>query len=555
VVTLTATVKAGATAVTVGQVNFCDASATYCTDIHILGTAQLTSAGTAVYKFRPGIGSHSYKAVFLGTASMLASSSSASALTVTGTIPPLGTTATMNQTGGWGAYALTATVTETGNTAAPTGLISFLDTNHGNAVLGAGSLGAGSLGAATRGVNWTTVNTTAPGVAGVLCAAADLNGDGIPDLFIKDYFGTYDVLLGNGDGTFTVVGSPFGPYSETGSFAVGDFNNDGIPDVAAINAVYYAPSSTITIFLGNGDGTFTVAAASPGVGLSPSAIATADIDGDGNADLAVVQEDASGNGQVVLYFGKGDGTFTESSSVTSVASTASSILPSDLNGDGKTDLVLTGVGSAGIAILLGNGDGTFTAAASLAQAGEGTASVADVNNDGIPDLVFPAATTSYLTVFLGNGDGTFTEAPSSPNVNVTVGTLAIADFNQDGIPDILSSVTYSTTASVLFGKGDGSFVQAAATLAYPYDFDANLLVVADFNGDGWPDVLTEDGNSRTVIDSLTAPTETASASATVSIAAAGAHLADASYPEIPTTTPARPARFRCGASRLPRLRL
>ena len=67
VVTLTAQVKAGAAAVTPGQVNFCDGSAKTCTDIHLLRTAQLTSAGTAAVKVRPGIGSHSYKAVFLGT--------------------------------------------------------------------------------------------------------------------------------------------------------------------------------------------------------------------------------------------------------------------------------------------------------------------------------------------------------------------------------------------------------------------------------------------------------------------------------------------------------
>ena len=41
----------------------------YCEDIHLLGTAQLTSAGTAVLKFIPGMGSHSYKAVFVGTQS------------------------------------------------------------------------------------------------------------------------------------------------------------------------------------------------------------------------------------------------------------------------------------------------------------------------------------------------------------------------------------------------------------------------------------------------------------------------------------------------------
>src|SRR3979490_1283592 len=85
VVTLTATVNSGTGPVTTGLVNFCDATATYCTDVHILGTAQLTSTGTATLRFVPGVGSHSYKAVFVGTNTNGGSSSSASGLTVTGT--------------------------------------------------------------------------------------------------------------------------------------------------------------------------------------------------------------------------------------------------------------------------------------------------------------------------------------------------------------------------------------------------------------------------------------------------------------------------------------
>ncbi len=523
VVTLTATLTPASGKIPAGQVNFCDASAKYCTDIHMLGMAQVTSGGTATLKLRPGIGSHSYKAVFPGTSTYAGSASSASALAVTGTIPQLSSATSINQTGSWGAYALSATVTETGNTAPPTGLVSFLDTNHGNA-----GLGTGTLGAATRGATWTNVNTSAQSVAGVSYQVADLNRDGIPDLFVEDYFGTYDVLLGNGDGTFTVVGSPFGPYSETGSFVVGDFNNDGIPDVAAINAAYYVPNNTITIFLGNGDGTFTVAGSSPAIGMSPSGIATADINGDGNADLVVSQIDPSGNGEVVAFFGNGNGTFTQAPSVTSVGSTATSVIPTDVNGDGKPDFVMSGNGQSGITILLGKGDGTFTVVAGPTQAGEATASIADLNNDGFPDLVFEAATTSYFTVFLGKGDGTFVAAPTSSNANLQTGNLAIGDFNQDGIPDIVYAVPGTTGIGLLFGKGDGTFVQTPATVTYAYDFSGNL-VVADFNGDGWPDVLTEDGNSRTVIASLTLPTETATASATVSIPVSGTHLADASY--------------------------
>ena len=157
VVTLTATVKASGTALTTGQVNFCDASAMYCTDIHLLGTSQLTSTGTATLKFRPGIGSHSYKAVFLGTNIAAVSSSAAAALAVTGTPTKLASTTTIAESGSWGAYTLTATVTEVGGTAPPTGDVSFLDTSNGNAVQGSGLLGPAML-----GVSWLNSQSTPP---------------------------------------------------------------------------------------------------------------------------------------------------------------------------------------------------------------------------------------------------------------------------------------------------------------------------------------------------------------------------------------------------------
>ena len=520
VVALSATVSSGATSVTLGVISFCESSAKSCTGIHLLGTIQLNSAGKAVLKMRPGIGSHSYKAVFAGTNSYSGSSSSVLALTVTGTIPPVATTTSISQTGAWGAYRLTSTVTETGNTAPPTGSVSFQDSNHANAVLGTGTLSA-----PTRDVAWLTANTTVSGVAGVSYVVADLNRDGIPDLFIKDYFGTYDVLLGNGDGTFRVQGSPFGPYSQTGSFVVGDFNNDGIPDVAAVNAVYYAANNTITIFLGNGDGTFTIAASSPAIGMSPNAIATADVNGDGNADLVLSQQ-VSSNGEVVVLLGNGSGGFTQTQASVSMYTMASLLIPADLNGDGKVDLIAVGASPTETSVLIGNGDGTFTVESNPGLPAASRAAVADVDDDGVLDVIVGP---NDFSVYTGNGDGTFSLVPAGPNANFKMSGFAVGDLNQDGIPDIVYAAPYVTAVGVLFGNGDGTFVQAAGTIAYPYDF-SGTFVVADFNGDGWPDILTEDGNSRTVIDSLTTPTETATASATVSLPLAGTHLAAAAYP-------------------------
>jgi trimeric autotransporter adhesin len=148
VVTLTATVQAGATALTLGQVNFCDATAVSCTDIHLLGTAQLTSAGSAVLRFRPGPGSHSYKAVFLGTLVGAASSSAAVGLTVGPRPPGLQTTFTVASVAGPDATNMNALTASVGTKGAisPSGTVSFLNTNNANSLLGTATLAGGGNG-------------------------------------------------------------------------------------------------------------------------------------------------------------------------------------------------------------------------------------------------------------------------------------------------------------------------------------------------------------------------------------------------------------------------
>jgi hypothetical protein len=105
VVTLTATVTAGGTSVTPGTVSFCDTAALSCADIHLVGNAQLTSAGIATVRFRATAGTHSYKAVFAGTSSYAASSSAASSVAM---LQPISMTLTSSGTAG--SYALSGTV-------------------------------------------------------------------------------------------------------------------------------------------------------------------------------------------------------------------------------------------------------------------------------------------------------------------------------------------------------------------------------------------------------------------------------------------------------------
>ena len=384
VVSLTATVKAGSTALTTGQVNFCDATAAYCTDVHLLGTAQLTRAGTATLKFKPAIGSHSYKAVFAGTKVYASAASGASALTVTvGSGGGYPSTTSIVESGTVGNYTLTATVGGPGH-AAPTGTISFLDSTYGNAVLGTVGLTASQ-----SALSWSSLETPAEasGSYPYSVVVGDWNGAGIPGLVVASSVytnsgssGSLTTLLGNGDGTFKVAATlPFAGYDEV-SMATGDFNGDGIPDLAYTNR----ESQTVTVLLGNGDGTFKATAANPATGTGPVFITTGDFNNDGIPDLVVANEDSS---SLTILLGHGDGTFKATASNPAAGYYPVGIGIGDFDGDGIQDLVVVSQDS-GITILLGNGDGTFRAAASNPTAGyyASSISVGDFNGDGKPEL-------------------------------------------------------------------------------------------------------------------------------------------------------------------------
>jgi hypothetical protein len=519
-VTLTATVEAGTTAVKQGQVNFCDAMAAYCTDIHILATAQLTSSGTATYKFRPGIGSHSYKAVFVGTNSYAGSFSSASPLTVTGTVGPFATATSIAETGAWGDYTLTGTVTEAGGTVAPTGTVSFLDASNGNSVLATGSLGA-----AVAGVGWPNPGSLPNTQGTYFVLVVDLNGDGIPDLVLGS--NVVSIYLGNKNGTYTKAATPSiqGPTSYP--IVSADFNGDGTPDLA----VPLYGSDEIAILLGKGNGTFAspIMASVPGSNVDITQLVVADFNGDGIPDLAVIDSD---NSNVDILLGNGDGTFTAETTNPPISGTPSHVATGDFNGDGKTDLAVA-ENSGTIAILLGNGDGTFAASGSVNSGISGSPiAVADFNGDGKLDIAVAAGTgtSDSVIVLTGNGDGTFNSPSSGGNpTSTSVTWIQVADFNQDGTPDVVLADS-GGSATVFLNNGSGSLSESLPVVS-GLNVPSYLEVgVGDLNGDGYPDIVAGGYYSSTQGLYLTEPTETASASASVQINGVGRHLAQANFP-------------------------
>ena len=319
------------------------------------------------------------------------------------------------------------------------------------------------------------------GSSAVAVAVADLNGDGKKDVVAESmatnpngtFGGTVDVAFGNGDGTlgtqasYAIGGPPSGFEGgiPTG-IVVGDFNGDGKPDVAA------GFQAGISVLINNGGGTLQPAVNYAVDNLSVFCTAAGDFNGDGKLDLAACagpDTGASSPSGVGILLGKGDGTF-QPATLTPVGTPATipfALAVGDVNGDGKLDLVAA---ANGLVVLLGNGDGTFRQLAPIATAASGSALVlADLNGDGILDLV--AGDCCGGSVYLlGNGDGTF-QSPLYFSSGAGVNGIAVTSWNADGV------------AGLAFGV-KGAAVEALESLLDPklYSAPPTLSIVSSHTG-------------------------------------------------------------------------
>jgi hypothetical protein len=562
-VTLTASVISGSTPLTVGQVEFCDASSPYCTDIHQLALAQLTPAGTATFHFVPPAGNRSYKAVFLGTNNYASSTSSAQNLTVTPSGFSYLSSTTLASSGTPGNYTLTATVTGGGSPAAPSGTVSFLDTDNANYVLGTATL--------TPLISQLSfVNSSNPSLGSSVgeIVVADFNGDGNPDLAVSSFptgtTGSVTILLGNGDGTFTPIPS-FTTSHGVAFTKVADFNGDGIPDLAMLEESQSGQTLIcwLQIALGNGDGTFSLlppvlSPTNPGT-IEPGSFTVGDFNGDGKTDLVLeyATSPTSSAYDLWLFPGNGDGTFgpptlANQDPIPLCGGGVSSIVAADFNGDGNLDLACTNneplppngnynPPPGNLSVLLGDGHGSFSLGSNVTVGpGPYNVVVADFNGDGKADL----ATASFyyptpnnpvptVSVALGNGDGTFSSSTSLPvSLNAQISVLA-GDFNGDGIPDLVVIYGAGSAPVMIFtvylSNGDGTF--SANDVTVPNRITGAVTNVAsDFNGDGRSDLTLTGGGGGPLGVFLSEPTSATAAVTGISVVGTGTHLVDASYP-------------------------
>lgn len=219
-------------------------------------------------------------------------------------------------------------------------------------------------------------------------------------------------------------------------------------------------------------------------GGKPVDVVTADFDGDGQADFAV----AHGNGvseAVVVYLGKGNGTFKPPMVVVTGGDGAARLATGDLNGDGRPDLVAS-VRGRGVGVILNTGNGTFAEAVWVGgNVNFGSLALADFDGDGHLDVA------EESRMWWGNGTATLW-GPTYPGSSAsTWSRIAAGDFDKDGRPD-LAALGSGGGVTVFLYNGSRTF---KAGVNYSVVGPLSLLVLDD-DGDGWLDLLVGSVNNE-----------------------------------------------------------
>jgi hypothetical protein len=318
-----------------------------------------------------------------------------------------------------------------------------------------------------------------------------------------------------GGGNLRVTNYPIGDFAIWASTPqaaklTGDFNGDGWGDVALTGPVGW---NSLPMAFSNGNGTFAetnrfVGAFASWASTPQVTKLTGDINGDGKTDIALTG--APGWNSLPVAFSLGNGSFSVTNAfVGDFASYASNTqvmkLTGDFNGDGKMDIALTGgAGWNTLPLAFSNGDGSFRVTNSYigifaywASQTQAVKLAGDFNGDGKTDIVLTGVPgLNTLPMALSRGDGNFEV------INLNVGTFAswasntqfaklTGDFNGDGRTDIaLTGAPYWSTVPILLSDRNGTFTvkNESANIAYYSAYPQSVKLTGDFNGDGRTDL-------------------------------------------------------------------
>jgi uncharacterized protein (DUF2141 family) len=363
----------------------------------------------------------------------------------------------------------------------------------------------------------------------------DLNGDGHEDLITifrpqseDGAAGNFSSVLSNGDGSYKAPVTYTFPSVSGGIPAVlADFNGDGKLDLAAP----VVGQNRYYLYFGNGDGTFR-ARVTRYIGDQMVTLGAADVNHDNKTDLLLLTTSSGAqSSDLQVLFANGDGTFRTGPTTHGLpfADLSSDypvkLLSGDFDGDGNADVALWVDGGGGfdgsylVQVLSGNGAGNFTMTYSDSTAG-GLLEAADVNGDGITDLISTATLfchdpgcngeQPFLIAFYGatNRQMQYAQIPTNGCPSAQGGDqIAVADFNGDGIPDIAftqdpkCAQSSGSNIAILSGKGNKQFGAQTSVSSTSYGFEAGPFAVRA-NIDTKADIVYTDFSSSSSADEV-----------------------------------------------------
>lgn len=311
------------------------------------------------------------------------------------------------------------------------------------------------------------------------------NDDGLPDLAVTNYYdNSLQIALGLGNGNFIMTAAkvPVGAYPD--QMAAGDWNEDGLSDLAITNS----DEGSVSIVLNRSRGDF-VQTSKLTVGTGPVGIAVGEWSRDRHLDLAVVNRDSA---TLILLLGNGRGDFQLQAPPVSVPTSSRLVVSGDWNGDRTPDFAVAGGPTPGMVFFSVGDSGALEAQTALANLGPiSAAASADLNADRVDDLVTAGATG--LVVHLSKAKEALAESRALP-LKGEVSHILVQDLDQDGHRDLVVALRDQHQIAMFRSLGNGRFELGPRLSSGPFptsigtaDLDRNGrtdLVVANHGGKG-----------------------------------------------------------------------